>query len=466
MQSSFIIEPNSKNSIYTIKSKNDLKKKSMQNVLKKYHLKKNEIRCNCNLDKELYLQVKNIGNSFYLAKYPKSQEHNSDCIFHSFANEFINQNEDGVSYKASIFDETKPNTNENQESRDRENARSNTYYSFCHDLIAEANINAFFIANKKQKNLVNYNFEQFCQAYFNALRNSKIVSHNNAYDYFKGNKEFKFEYGIINSDIVGNLDLIKKDDKDEVSIDVNPIFYNVNDSSYELNTKTSRILFKRLRIAKNLVVNFSNIIAVPYFYNAVYKNGIIVRLHITPIYFENNNICFIESSYERNFVHKLFEKDVPFLRPISNDEIDSIYPYKLGLPESLYKIPHIIYNADFLLFEDNYINIIEVSGYSFSDYKELLNKKANYYQYLCNTYAFFKYSIYDGLTGKLLRDNGRDFWDGEELITNGKYKGKVWKQLEKKTLLYYVEKFKGDVFTKALKELQRRKDFHALLKVI
>lgn len=463
MHSSFIIEPNSKALVYTIKSKNDLKKKSLQNILKNYHLQKNEIRCKCDLKKHLYLQVKKIGNSYYLAKYPKSEEHNSSCIFHSLVNEFINENEDGISYKTSIFDETIPTSSSDTNAISKENVKTNTYYSFCHDLIAVANIKAFFIANKNKKNLINYNFQQFCQAYFNAFRNCSIVSHNNAYEYFKGNKQFKFEYGIVQSDIVGNLEHIKADDKDKVTIELSPIYYDVNNSSYEVKRKRAEVQFKRLKIAKKLVVNYSNIVAVPYFYNAVYKDNVIVRLYLSPIFFDNHNICFVESHYERRFVEKLFRNNTPFIRPISNDEIDSIYPYKIGLPNTLYKIPHIIYNADFLLFEDSYINIVEVSGYNNKDYQELLNKKGNYYQSLCDKYAFFKYSFYDGLTGKLLKDNGKEFWSGEEIIENGKYEGKVWKQLEKQTLLYYVEKFKGDVFIKALKELQRRTDLHTLI---
>lgn len=375
---------------YVFKSKNDLKEKSMQHLLKKAHGIRNYIKCKCIKDKTLYLQVKKINDVYYLAKYPNSEEHDINCIFHSFIKDFISEDENGVTYKPIIFEETSSTKEYTKSELDFERAKRNTFYSFCHDLISTANKIAFFSANKNKTELQNYTFQNFCYSYYISLKNIKVSRYGNLLNYIKKTDGVYFEYGIINEDLVGNLEFSHFIDEDILNINLNKISLDFNTKEYTLKEKTAKINYRRLKIAKELVFKY-NIAPVPYFYNAIYKDGIIVRFYITPIYFDNFNICFTNNRNESSFVEHLFIKNKPFIKPISNNEIDSIYPSKIGI-SSINKIPHIIYQPSFLLFENNKIIIVEVIE---SKYKKYLYKKENYYRSLKNRFNFFDFLFVD-----------------------------------------------------------------------
>lgn len=450
-----LIEPNEKNYEYSFKSKNDLQKFSMQKVLEKYHFKKNSIRCKCDMKKELYLEVRKIGLKLYLAKYPKSEEHSPECIFHSLSKEFMD--EETRTYNSAIFQEPIDGENKGSRKSQRESVARSTFYSFSHDVIANANIRAFFISNKNRVYPRNYNFNNFCRAYYLSLKEMKIKGHEDIYEYCKKSNHTKFEHGIIFEDVVGNLECANYNDDELIDIKLNPISFDKSLYEYSTYKKTAAIKFKRLRLAKKLVQNYNNITPIPYFYNAVYVNGVIVRLFIAPIYFDKENFSFVDSAYERNYAKRLFKENSTFLKPISNNEIDSIYPIKIGLPGVLNKIPHILPKADFLIFANRAINIVEVAGYlNDSEYVKHLEKKERYYQKLHDNYSFFTYSIIDGSNGDKIRKNTDNNWTGQEIVSSGKWKETKWNDVPISSIRYYVEKFNGQMFYDASKELYRR----------
>jgi hypothetical protein len=440
---------------YSFNSKNDLKQNSMQYLLKSVHLKTNAVRCKCDMNKELYLSVKKIGNLYYLAKYPKSEEHHSQCVFHTLINDLLQIEDENIAYKSSIFEEPEQNSEESKSSRHpHEQAKRHTFYMYCHDLISQANKIAFLMANKNSKELQSYKRDNFFKAFYAACMDVKIVGNGNVINYCKKNKGSFFEFGIVPYDIVGNLDLLNCSNNNEVfEIDLNPV-------SYILKEKKSSIGYGRLKTAKKLVTNFSNITAIPYFYIAVYNNRKIVRFYIAPIYINNEYICFVDSGYEREYANWLYQNNIPFIKPISNDELDMIYPYKIGLPQYVKKIPHIVYRSDFILLKKGHIIIVEVSGYNDIKYQKLLNKKSRYYQMLCDKHLYFKFMIVDGKSMEVLEQNRPLKWDGLEIITSGKYKDMAWRDVPSLTLDWYIENLakNTDTIKNAKKELYRRKN--------
>jgi hypothetical protein len=377
---------------YYFKSKNDLKENSMQNVLKEAHGRRNYIKCKCITEKDLFLQVKKINDLYYLAKYPNSEEHNQNCIFHSYTKDFFNEDENGVIYRPLIFEDVETKLNNKDTSiGDYENAKMNTFYAYCHDLISSANMISFFKANKNKRELNNYSFQDFCSSYYLSLKTIRISKFGHLLNYIKEKKESYFEYGIISEDIVGNLEHINFNPDDIIDINLNRIILDFNTKEYKLVLKTGKIKYKRLEISKKLVTNYS-IVPIPYFYNAIYKNGVIIRLYISPIFFDEYNICFVKSRNENIYAEYLFKEGIPFIKPISNNEIDFIYPSKLGLPSHFKKIPHIVLKPSFLLFQDNSIIIVEVTDKRYTKY---LYKKKNYFEMLQKKFSFFYYKFVD-----------------------------------------------------------------------
>jgi hypothetical protein len=447
---------------YTFNSKNDLKQSSMQNVLMSVHKQNNAVRCSCDMSKELYLSVKKIGKKYFLAKYPKSQEHHPQCIFHSLINELLQIEDDEIGYKSSILEEPEPNSEKSNSSEfPKESAKRNTFYMFCHDLISQANKVAFLMANKQSKNLYNYNKDDFFRAFLKAAKSIKIVGSGNVLEYCKKNKGTTFEYGIVPYDIVGNLDVLSiKDNNELIEIDVERIYFDVDAKEFMSVPKKARITFKRLKLTRNLVMNLGNVTAAPYFYIAVYNKGVMTRFYISPIYEDEENICFVDSGYERAYAQSLYANETVFIKPIGNDEVDILFPFKLGLPTYVDKIPHILYKSDFLLFTNGRINIVEVSGYDKEEYQNLLKKKERYYQNLHEVYLFFEYTVVDGKTQTTIRRHKEEEWNGELLVEKGKYEGVQWSEVPKATLYWYIENLGklSDFSISAKRELYRREN--------
>jgi hypothetical protein len=445
--------------IYSFNSKNDLQSNSMQNVLKNCHKVINNIECQCDTSKKIYLIVRKVNNKYYLIRHSKTHEHSNDCIFNSLNQEFIDDNNNEVKYNSAIFDEVKGDNKSVVGSNTKEHAKNYTFNMFSQELISNANKGSFLssLKNHDYKDLENYNFQTFCKNYLAYLYNSKISKTSFKEFFFKG--EFRYEFGIVKDDIFGKINSADVNDEDIIEINLNYISLNDN-KRFALKSKVSRIKFKRLRILKKLVQNFNNTTSVPYFYNAVYKNGVIVRMYIKPVYFNEEYICFVDSGYERNYAEYLYENKIFFLKPISNDELETIYSSKLGIDfySKSFKLPHIVYTSDFILFKNNEINIIEVSGYNDNAYKAHLTKKEDYYQLLHNKYSFFKFTTIDGSKiPTVLSENKKYIWNGSETLKDGKYQGKMWSQLENSILQYYIENnFSKGKYENSIKELYRR----------
>jgi len=417
------LEDSKKEIIFT--TRNELKLIYIQKLLEKCHSskQKNIIKCTCDSTKELYLSVKKK-KRYFISKYPKGEEHKPTCIFHTFAQDLTEDTESHTAYSINIFKEpTKTNVkNDIKNSDDYEIAVRTTYYQYCNDLISFANSKAFYIANtqeKRNKNefgINNFTFEDFCTAYYSALSAINIIKNGNVLDIQKNNKSFKFYYGVLTDSEALKEAVIKAkklNSKDTIEIPTKIISYDFVKKCQIFKEQKLLVTAKRLLIALKLVQNEDGqtIKDTPYFFAASIDKDITIRLHLHLITFDEKRICFVDSSFERKYAIECYKNENKYamIKPLSNNEIDDILPPLIGLPYILQKIPHIDYKPDFLLFDGNTIEIVEVSGYSNRlDYIEHLEKKIRYYQKLCDNYSFFKYTIYDGKTQKVSKKKRSD----------------------------------------------------------
>lgn len=469
-----ILDPRGINKEMNFTTRNEFKTKHYQELLIQYHKKQNSIRCKCDLTKELYLSV-GKKKRYYLSKYPKGEEHYATCIFNSYAESLTNDG-DNTAYKIDIFSEPKvttpPNVGRREIDKNKEIARRTTYYQYCNDLISYANQTAFYMANKIEQRqnsslgINNFTFDNFCRAYYLALKNINIIKNGNILDIQKDNQNFRFNYGII-SDIKSLEEIFRTledlNDEDIVKIPVEMISYDYKNNCSILKNDFLKMTKKRFKIAFKLVKNegTNSFKVPPYFFSASIENGITVRFHLSLISLEENQICFVDSSYERNFAKYFFRNSDKYimLKPLTNNEIDKLIPSIIGLPSILDNIPHIEYNPDFLLLDGNFINIIEVSGYNNrEEYKLHMEKKMRYYQKLCDNYSFFKYTVYSGRTKKIINQNNPTNWDGTKVIDTGVNKDKMWKDLKITSLDYYIKNLdkENEGYLNSLKELYRR----------
>jgi len=456
---------------YSIKTKNNLQSDSMQRILDKHHKVHHSIRCKCDMTKELYLSVKQFGKKFALARYPKSEPHQSYCLYFSEKDKYVDVDEKGTTYKSKIFDEPEDGTSSKSTAkRDTdEEARRYTFYNFCDDLIADACTYAFNKKNANSSELRNFNFNDFCWTYSKIMKQANVARYGNVIEFCKKNNDFNFEYGVITNDFISSLDPSTQKDKDIVNVKLNPIRYeNTNGTQWKTDlTKSANIGFKRLRIASKLVKIFDNYINPPYFYTAIYKKGIIVRFHIVPIHFDMTNITFVESNYERNYAKSLYEDGIVFIKPLSNNELYSIKASNIS--SECVKPPHIIYHPDFLELVDNKLLITEVSGFKNKAYVDLLEKKMRYYDKLGDDYSYVKSKCVDGSLFHeeqlVVREGSEDTeeeeieaWDGTIIIKSGKNEGVMWKDVSSGTIEWYVDNLTGQFKDNGIKELKRREE--------
>lgn len=449
MQHSIKLINNGKEEQIFFNSRNDLKKDFNKSKLLAHYGIKNSIRCLCDEMKELYLYIKLNGT---IAVYPKSEEHNEDCVFFSKRKEFID--EETGEYKTTIFKELKSiykakGSNENSE----EKCQRLTFYDFCREAISSGALEAFKYDYNKFNKIYNISFNQFCFSYYNVLNSLKLKGKETVISFFKNNEEYKFEYGILNDDLM--VLISSGNDEDIKIINLDEIKYNYKDKKWNTVNKQAKITHRRLRLSKKLVQIWNNLIEPPFFYTAVYHNDVIIRFHLMPIFLNERNIVFVESNYERNYAKKLIEEKKVFIKPISNDEVYKIDPKVIN--QKCTFVPEIIYHPDFLEFTENKMIITEVSGFTNKDYKKHLDKKMRYYlKYIENKEFLFDYKCINGNT---LEELEYEFmWNGEEIVEKGKYQGKKWSQIYDDTLNWYVENKEGYFKECALKEIDRRKN--------
>jgi hypothetical protein len=430
-------------------TRTDLKKDFYKEKLLHFYKKKNSIRCLCDERKELYLYVKENG---VVAIYPKSEEHKDDCVFYSKRKEFID-NETGE-YKSSIFKdvESKVQVKSKNES-DKEKCQRLTYYDFCRDAIASAALEAFNYDYGKYNKVYNISFQQFCFSYLNVLNKTKLYGKDMVLEFFKKNKDYCLEYGILTDDI---KDINVDNDENLTNLSLNKIYYDKTDKRWKTYTKEASTTCKRLRLSKQLIQIWNNFIEPPYFYTAVYYKDIIIRFHLMPIFINDKNIVFVESNFERNYAKKLIDENTVFIKPISNDEVYKIDP-KIINSKCKY-IPEIKFHPDFLEFSNNKMIITEVSGFVDKDYKNHLEKKMRYYlKYIKNCEFLYDYKCIDGNSLEIVDYKfNSNYWDGEGLVEKGLFQGKKWNQIYNDTLNWYVKNTDGYFKECAIKELKRR----------
>lgn len=444
-----LIKDEKQESLY-FKFRSDLKKEENKKKLLTHYKVKNSIRCMCDQKKELYLYVKENG---VVAVYPKSEEHKENCPFYSKREEFID--DETGEYKSNIFKEVISHSKLKGKESGEEKCQRLTYYDFCREAIAIGALDAFRHDYERYNKIYNITFNQFCFSYSNGLKNLKLKGNEDVYTFFKNNKEYKFEYGILNNDL---LTLISENAKDEdiKSINIDEIKYDYTNKKWVTQNKNAKISHRRLRLSKKLVQIWNNLIEPPFFYTAVYHDDIIIRFHLMPIFLNEKNIVFVESNFERNYAKKLIEEKIVFIKPISNDEVYKIEP-KIINTRCEY-IPEIKFHPDFLEFSNNKMIITEVSGFTDKDYVNHLEKKMRYYlKYIENKEFLFEYKCIDGKSLEAIDYKfDPDYWDGEELVQKGSFQGKKWSEIYEETLNWYNENTNGYFKDCAVKELKRR----------
>lgn len=439
---------------YSISSKSDLYTGRLKEILQEQFEIKNSIRCMCDMQKELYLYVTQKG---FVKKYPKSQEHDLECIFSSERKEFIDE-ETGI-HKASIFDEALSSNSTSSSNSKQEKAKRLTYYDFCRTAISIATTEAFNYTNddKTNESIENFSFDQFCFSLLKAMDKLKIKAKKEVSikEYFSANKDLFFSFGMIKDDIFSKCDDSKLNDKDEVEINLYPIKYDKEQKQWSYNKlRKSKITNKRLKLTSGLSKIWDNSISPEYFYFAVYKDFKIVRFFIMPVCMHKNYITFVESDYEREYAKKLIDENIVFIKPISNDEIYNINPSLIN--SSCEFIPYINYHPDFLELRDNKLIITEVSGFDNKEYTEHMNKKIRYYtNYIKNKEMYFDFKKIDGKTLEEVES-----WTGEERLERGSFEGMKWKDIYTTTLKWYIDERKPYFRDCAKKELKRRGEYY------
>ena len=343
---------------YSLKSKSTLKNDFFQNKLKWLHRQDRAIKCGCRPDSDLWLAVvKREGESYFLRTYPKIvDEHSAECIFNNVASKLYDDNKEA--YSLSIFQEVKEGLGEQgrlEQESILENATNGTFYSFCQEWISNANSYAFNSVNMQNEYFTdNYTYKDFISKLNKIeISVSKIGSVKNI-----GNIKGNFlKYGITYTDIPSMIDHTDLDKTLEIA-------HFGKEKGFQVTQKRLNIAAKKLQI-------FSNYIKPPYFFIAVLYYGVAVRLFLYPVYFDEERICFIESEFERRHAKELYDRNIAFLKPIS-DEYHQLNKNKAPYFDSAYR-------PDFFEFFGNEIDIVELSGFGSVGYLNRLADKRNDY---------------------------------------------------------------------------------------
>lgn len=373
------------------KTKFELKNNSFyQDVLKKYHsyYKKEGARLEC-LCNSVDMACK-MTSYYFLSNLPNnSHKHNKDCIYYEHLENLTDSDD---KYKPLIFKEPILNFSnatklEINEYNQKESHRKNTYNNFCTDMISEAVSIAFNIKNKNVESRANLsypNYQEFLKSFNMLINNSKLLPNGSIYNSL--DEYYKFAYGVIDYDFITQLQDKQKEYDIFLPIIKKQYDENKKCNGYDKATINCKINFYTLKAASELVKIFNNYISGPYFFMVIYKqnkdNKKVIRLFLHPVYFDNENIVFVDSGYERKYAKKLLENKVPFIKPIT----DSCF-YKVNGKFVNYQKEDLTFRRialqflpDFIEFSENKIDIVEVSGYDNVEYKNLMDRKIKHYE--------------------------------------------------------------------------------------
>lgn len=386
------IQQNNKEDLFLcFKSKIELKNNDFfQSLLKRYYEKSKsegaEIKCLC---KDVNMSCK-YTSYYFLSNLPKNSfKHHQECIFFEHL-EYLTDKDD--KYRPIIFTEVNINFSEatDSEKQDytvKENHRNNTYVNFCTDIISFAMSKTFNTRNSNVQNrgdIIYPSYKEFLDTYSSLLNNNEFLPKGS----IKENLEpyHNFCFGVIEYDCLSQL----QTNQNEYDIFLPKIKKSYNEDKkflgYEVVNVNCKIKHKRLMAAAKLVQNFDNYIHPPYFFMAIYKQNQnskdIKRLYFHPVHFDNKHIVFVDSGYERKYAKQLLDNDIGFIKPIT----DSCF-YKLNRNFVNYqkegdnsKRAFLQYLPDFIEFDNEHVNIVEVSGYDDVQYQNLMKRKIKHYE--------------------------------------------------------------------------------------
>lgn len=258
-------------------------------------------------------------------------------------------------------------------------------------MISETNAKSFNSTNQniqERENIQNITVNSFIEAFDGLANNNSLLERGSIKDSLA--PYYMFDYGFID-----NIDLIsKKGTVKEHIVNfqvVNKNWKQENDKrifdGYGRKNKEFIVNDKLLENSLNLVKSFDSYISAPYFFMCVSKYNKdkrieMVRLFLHPVAIYKEHLAFVDSNYERIYAEHLIENSVPFIKPVLHGCF-----YKIGKKFVNYtrengdeKRAFLQYLPDFIEFEKEHIQIVEVSGYDNEDYQNLMNRKIEYYK--------------------------------------------------------------------------------------
>jgi hypothetical protein len=376
-----------------LSSREEIQSEFIQKHLKKRNLQQRTIKCGCKPNENLYLSSNKSNDNYYLKRYPTNREHEIECIFYSEVSNYIDYTEQGKAiYKPTIFEEPKINMNDDElRPAIESDIKRYTYYAFCQEIISNACIYAFYYTNKERErgSLINFTYKNFISSLINGIKKTPISGVNNLYD-LCNNKDngLRYSFGVIDQDIRALLAGAANNEENsimEVPYDENRIL------------KTTK---RRLEIAAQRLRIFNNFIHPQYFFIAVLNYGIAIRLYLYPIYYDQDNICFVESDYERQYAAQLFTKNITFIKPINNLEFQFIPKEKIcSAAENKFRLSS---RPDFIELDTNKVSLVEVSGYDTEQYQEQLRDKEKDYKDIIEKFNYVNYKRIDGITKEVI----------------------------------------------------------------
>ena len=380
---------------YPFETKNELlNSPSLQGILVDNNSKdkKNfqKITCLCKPENHLYLSAKKSkSGKYYLANFPHNEDHHPCCPYHQDTDELVD--DEGV-YSDKIFvepenyhDNSLPD--EKKDILDTKNAaRLHTFNNFCRDYISDAQLFAFHKANynRDRAKLINPDRSDFISAVWRKFLGESDITHNKSIkDAIPEN--YYFEFGFIEEAAFNTHEAGKK----SFSIPV-----MVQKSKNEVKKKYYSFTPKLFTLAKKRLTIFQNTITPPYFYIAIVKPNMVirdgkkryfnnvVRFFIAPVFSDEEGVVTIESNLEREYAKKLYEKKIPFIKPLFKNEPyrlkKGIFSYRKDEKERYFNLND--YRPDFIEFRDDATYIVEVEGYKDDNYQKELSRKIEFFK--------------------------------------------------------------------------------------
>ncbi len=154
------------------------------------------------------------------------------------------------------------NTKQTQKDNDKSQRKieygiSNTFYSYCSELISESCIYTFNYVNYKYtiKDFRNFTYKEFLPRFRDVMGRIKLFGYKNVKEFCEKNSGYSFRYGIIDKDLAHLIKNSNYDNDDEI--------YKIGLCNNNVSLKVS---MRRLKIAMNRVKIFDNYVTLPYFF--------------------------------------------------------------------------------------------------------------------------------------------------------------------------------------------------------